>query len=168
MEELVAIARQQLERVKALCAQLGLKYVELGRQLMGVGIAIGFGPADYVILAVVGGGSENQISITSGILKDIKQDRLAALEAANHFNQNNTAYPVYLHDAEIGWALIMQLRFPIELLLHAPEHFSNYIRGAPHIVIQYRSTIAERWDLEGQPWSWTEEDIRALFTRSML
>lgn len=168
MDELVALAKQQLERVKVLCAQSGLKYVDLPPEFVGVGIAIGFGQSDYVILSILGGGSENQLMITSGILTDIKRDRLAALEAANHFTQNNTAYPVYLHDAEIGWALLVQQTHPIELLLDVPQYFNNCVRALPRVVIEYRKAIPEKWDLGGRPWEWTPEDHKSLLIRSMM
>jgi len=135
---------------------------------MGVGIAVGFGQVDYVILSILAGGNENQLMITDGILKDIKRDRPAALEAANHFTQSNTAYPVFLHDADAGWALIMQQTHPIELLIGVPQFFSDCLRALPLTVMEYRRTVAERWDLGGQPWSWTPEDHAALLTRSML
>jgi hypothetical protein len=102
------------------------------------------------------------------VLKNINQDRLAALSAANHFNQNNTAYPVFLHDAEAGWALITQQTYPIELLLGAPDYFRNCVRALPRVVIEYRKVVAEKWELEGQPWAWTSEDQDALLSRSML
>src|SRR3954470_21566666 len=108
MDELIELAKQQLERVKVLCAQSGLKYQELAPTFMGGGVAVGFGETDYVILSIAGGGNENQLLVTSGVLNDIRQDRLLALEAANHFTSNNTAYPVFLHDAEVGWALLVQ------------------------------------------------------------
>jgi hypothetical protein len=167
MEEL-DLAVQQLERIKVLCTQSGLKYLELAAQFIGVGIAIGFSEVDYSILSVMGGGNENQLMITSGILNEINQDRLAALEAANYFNQSNTAYPVFLHDAQIGWALIMQQTYPIELLLDVPQYFSNCVRALPQVVVEYRNTIAEKWDLGGRAWSWTEEDHHALLIRSMM
>ena len=94
MDELVALAQQQLERVKVPCTQSGFKYLDLPPEFVGVGIAIGLSETDYVVLSVMGGGGEEQLMTTSGILNDITQDRLGALEAANHFNQSNTAYPV--------------------------------------------------------------------------
>ncbi|WP_305784541.1 hypothetical protein [Symbioplanes lichenis] len=168
MDEIIAPARHQLERIKALCLRTNLKYVDLPSQFVGVGIAIGFGEADYVILSILAGGNENQLMITDGILKNIRRDRVAALEAANHFNQNNTAYPVYLHDADAGWALIMQQTHPIDLLLDVPQYFSSCVRTLPVAVTEYRRTIAEKWDLGGHPWSWTPGDHEALLTRSML
>ena len=167
-DEIVALARQQLERIKALCTQTGFRYADLPSQFMGVGMAIGFGPADYVILSILAGGNENQFMITDGILKYIDRDRVAALEAVNHFTQRNTAYPVFLHDADAGWALIMQQTLPIDLLLDVPPFFSSCVRTLPVVVKEYRQTVAEKWDLGGQPWSWTPADHNALLTRSML
>lgn len=168
VEEIIALAKQELERVKALCVRAGFTYVDLPSQFMGVGIAIGFGQVDYVILSILAGGNENQLMITDGILKDIKRDRSAALEAANHFNQNNTAYPVFLHDADAGWSMIMQQTHPIELLHSVPQFFGSCVRALPLAVREYRKTIADKWDLGGQPWSWTPEDHVALLIRSML
>jgi hypothetical protein len=169
MNELIALAVQQLERVKVLCTQSGLKYTELNPTFMGAGIAIGFSETDYVILSVTGGGNENQLLITSGVLNGIRQDRMLALEAANFFTSNNAAYPVYLHDAELGWALLMQQTFPVELMLDVPSFFVNFcVKGLPQVVVQYRQTIAEKWDLGGRPWQWTPEDHSVLLIRSMM
>lgn len=169
MDELIALATQQVERVKVLCTQSGLKYAELAPTFMGAGIAIGFGETDYVILSVAGGGNENQLLITSGVLNDITQDRATALEAANYFTSNNSAYPVYLHDAEVGWALLMQQTFPVELLLDVPAFFVNFcVKALPQVTVSYRQTIAEKWDLGGRPWQWTAEDHNGLLIRSMM
>lgn len=169
MDEMTELARQQIERVKVLCDQSGLKYNELGPVWMGAGIAIGFGETDYVVVSVGGGGNENQLLITSGVLNDIKRDRVMALEAANHFTSNNSAYPVYLHDAEVGWALLMQQTFPVELALDVPAFFVGFcVKALPQVVIDYRQTIAEKWDLGGRPWQWTSEDLNALLMKSML
>lgn len=168
MDELVALAKQQLERVKVLCSQSGLNYLELAPTFMGAGVVVGFGETDYVILSVGGGGNENQLLITSGILTGIKQDRSVALEAANYFTSNNSAYPVYLHDAEVGWALLMQQTLPVELLLDVPAFFVNCVKALPQMTISYRQTIAEKWDLGGRPWQWTSEDHKGLLIRSMM
>lgn len=169
MEELTALAAQQLERIKVLCTQSALKYVELDPTFMGAGVAIGFSETDYVILSVAGGGNENQLLITSGVLNDIHRDRGPALESGNYFTSNNSAYPVYLHDADAGWALLMQQTFPVELMLDVPSFFVNFsVKALPQVVVQYRQTIAEKWDLGGRPWQWTPEDHNSLLIRSMM
>jgi hypothetical protein len=169
--DLIALATQRLERVKVLCTQSGLQYAELAPTFMSAGVAVGFSQTDYVILSIIGGGNGNEdhLLITSGILNAIKQDRLVALEAANYFTSTRTAYPVYLHDAPIGWALLMQQAFPIALLQDAPWFFDKFcVRALPQVISEYRSTIVERWDLGGRPWEWTAEDRDALLLRSGL
>jgi hypothetical protein len=168
MDELTALAAQQLERVKALCSQIGLKYVELPAQFMGVGIAIGFGETDYTILSIMGGGSESHLMTTSGILKDINRSRETALQRVNRFNQQNTAYTVYLHDAEAGWSLLVQHTAPIEVFLDVPGYLNALVRGLPMAVQEFRQQLAEEAELGGQPWSWTAQDQSELLLRSML
>lgn len=167
MEELIALAKSQLGRIKALCAQVGLNYVELRDDVFGAGVGIGFGEAGYVILSVMGGGGESKLMITSGILKDIQRDRLAALNACNSFTSANTLFPVYLHDAQNGWSLLMQLTYTIDLLLDNPEYFSLVVRTTLQMTAQHRAEIAEKYDLGGQPWQWTAEDLGMLLTKSL-
>jgi hypothetical protein len=168
VDELIALANAQLERVKVLCSQAGFTYVDLPSELVGVGVAIGFGQNDYVVLSVMGGGSESHLMITSGVLNNIAENRVDALSAANYFTQSNTGLPVFLHDAAAGWALILQVTLPIEVLLDVPSYFSALVRGMPGVVSEYRATIAERWELGGQPWTWTPEDHKSLLIRSMM
>lgn len=167
MEEMIALAKSQLGRIKVLCAQVGLKYVELPDEMFGAGVGVGFGEAGHVILSVMGGGNESGLMITSGILKDIKQDRLAALNACNSFTSGNIQFPVYLHDARNGWSLLMQLACPIDLLLDNPEYFSVIVRTTPQIAAQHRAEIAEKYDLGGRPWQWTAEDLNMLLAKSL-
>jgi hypothetical protein len=167
VEELIALAKSQLGQIKALCAQVGLKYVELPDDVFGPGVGIGFGEAGYVVLSVMGGGNEGKLMITSGILKDIKQDRLTALTACNALTSGNTLFPVYLHDARNGWSVLMQLTYTINLLLDNPEYFSLVVRSTPQMAAEHRAEIAEKYDLGGQPWQWTAEDLSMLLTKSL-
>ena len=77
-------AAQQLRMIEMLCTQIGLKYVDIPPQTFGLGIGIAFGESDYVVLTIMGGGAEGQVMITSGKLNEVRQDRLAALNAANY------------------------------------------------------------------------------------
>jgi hypothetical protein len=168
VDELAALANAQLDRVKVLCSQMGFTYVDLPPEMFGVGVAVGFGQNDYVVLSIMGGGSESHLMITSGILNDIAQSRVDALAAANHFTQNNSGLPVFLHDASVGWALLLQVTLPIEVLLDVPAYFSALVRGMPGVVTEYRATVAERWELGGRPWTWSPEDHKSLLIRSMM
>lgn len=167
MDELIALAKSQLGRIKALCSQVGLKYIELPDDVFGAGIGVGFGETGNVVLSVMGGGSEGKLMITSGILWDIKQDRLAALNACNSFTSGNTLFPVYLHDAQNGWSLLMQLTYTIDLLLDNPDYFDLVVRSTPQMAAQHRAEIAEKYDLGARPWQWTAEDLSMLLSKSL-
>ena len=167
-DEMTALAAQQLERVKTLCSQIGLKYLELPAQFVGVGIAIGFGETDYTILSIMAGGSERHLMTTSGILKDIHRDRVAALRIVNRFNQQNTAYTVYLHDAEAYWSLLVQHTAPVEVFLDVPSYLNALVRGLPMAVQDFRRQLTQEPELGGQPWSWTAQDHNELLLKSML
>jgi hypothetical protein len=166
--DLADVAKQQLNRIKIPLKHAGLKYLEIPNDLFGAGIAVAFGQADYVILSVMAGGLEGQLLLTCGILKDIEHNRLEALEACNKFNQSNTAYPVFLHDAEIGWAVIMQQTHPIEVLLDSPDYLLTLVRSLPQIARQYRGTLAENPNVGGQPWVLDDKDVNSLLIRSMM
>jgi hypothetical protein len=168
IDEMIASANSQLGRIKALCARVGLQYVELADGMFGVGAGIGFGEAGYVILSIMGGGNESKLMITSGILKDIKQDRLAALTACNSFTRENTLFPVFLHDAQNGWSLLVQLTYTVDLMLDNPEYFELVVRTTPKIAAQHRAELAEKYDLGGRLWQWTGEDVTMLLAKSLV
>jgi hypothetical protein len=168
VDEMIALAAQQLERVKVLCSQIGLTYVDLPPFFMGCGIAIGFGETDYTILSILAGGSESQLMATSGLLRDIHKDRGAALLAVNRFNQQNSSYTVYLHDAEAGWSLLVQRTTPIEVFLDSPSYLSGLVRGLPSAVGEMREQIAQETALGGRPWRWEPQDHNDLLIRSLL
>ena len=165
---LLGECQRQMDRVVALLSQLGLRYVQIPRVLFGVGVGIGFSRTDFVVVSILGGGAENQVMITSGILKDITQDRVAALEAANSLTRNNTAYPVFLHDAQAGWSMLMQTSLPIPVVLNNPQYLDVVVQGLPGLAEECRATIAERWPLEGVAWEWTDGDLDGLLIRSLI
>lgn len=168
MDELIALAKGQLGRINALCAQVGLKYAEIPDSFMGAGVGVAFSETDYVVLSVLGGGSEGKLMITCGLAKDIKQDRLAALDASNTFTRNNSIFPVFLHDAKDTWSLLMQLTYTVDLLLDNPDYFEMVVRTTPQVAAQHRAELAEKYDLGGQPWRWTPEDLGLLLLKSLL
>jgi len=168
MDEFTALASLQLERVKALCSQIDLTYTEMPTPIIGVGvgIAIGFSEIDYTICSILAGGNESHLMLTSGILKDITQSREIALPIVNRFNQQNSSYTVYLHDAEAGWSLLVQRATPIEVFLDSPAYLGGLARGLPIEVQKFRTELAQESTLGGQPWNWS--DRNDLLTRSML
>lgn len=165
--DLADIAKRQLNRIRVALNEGGLKYLDIPNDLFGAGIAVAFSQTDYVILSVMAGGMESQLLLTSGILKDIARDRLEALEVCNNFNKSNTAYPVFLHDAEVGWAVILQQTQPVEVLLDSPDYLITLVQSLPQIAGQYRGTLADS-RLGGQPWAFDDEDVNSLLIRSMM
>jgi hypothetical protein len=168
LDDVTDIAKQQLNRIKVALGQASLKYVDIPNDLFGAGIAVAFGQTDFVVLSVMTGGMEGQLLLTCGILKDIERDRLEALDACNNFNKSNTAFPVFLHDAEVGWAVILQQTHPVEVLLDSPDYLITLVRSLPQIARQYRETLGTRPSLGGRPWAFDDEDVNSLLIRSMM
>lgn len=170
MDDLLGLAKSQMNRVKGLCAQVGLKYADLPEHFMGAGIGVAFGETDYVVLSVMAGGMESKLMITSGVVKDIKRDnRLAVLDACNNLTQGNTMFPIFLHDAEASWDVLIQLTYPVDLLLASPQFFDMIVRTVPQVTTMRRGELAEKHaGIGGEPWRWTAEDLRILLTVSML
>jgi hypothetical protein len=166
-EDLLAAAKVALERIKSLTAQVGLKYVELPEAPVGVGIAVAFGGTQYVVLSVMGGGNEGQLNITSGILRDIQQDRVTALGLCNGMVRDNPAYPIYLHEAPMGWDILVANLFSIRLLFESPTFFANAVRALPLVADSVRPKFWEA-NLGGQPFNWNTEDLNRLLLVSML
>jgi len=167
MDDLLSAARATLEKIKTLTTQVGWTYVELPEFLPGVGIAVGFGPTRYTVLSVMGGGSEGQLNVTAGVLRDIRQDHLSALTLCNGLVRDNPAYPVYLHEAEIGWDILVSNIFPVSLLINNPAFFVNSVKALPMMADTVRPEFAEA-NLGGRPFNWDTEDQQRLFIESMM
>jgi hypothetical protein len=146
---------------------VSLKFVELEPAIFGVGIAVGFGDNDFVVMAIAGGGSENQVSLSCGVLRDVRQDRLLVLHECNRLTQNNPAYPFYLHDAEIGWDVLTTVTFPLNLLLDTPKFLGGVLRGLPQVAAEGRTQLLSE-EVGGLPYAWDRNDLQRLLLRSLL
>jgi hypothetical protein len=165
-EDLLAAARATLERIKILTTQVGLKYVELPESPVGVGIAVPFGGTQYTVLSVMAG-MEGKLNIASGILRDIQQDRLTALDLCNGMIRDNPAIPIYLHDAPMGWDILVPILFPIHVFFESPTFFANIVRALPLMADKARPKFLEA-RLGGQPFNWDIENLNRLLAVSML
>ena len=161
-------ASRQLERVKLLVHQVGLKYIELPAGPFAVGVAVAFGETDYDVLSVGAGGNENQLAITCGVLRDIDQDRQAALDACNSKTRDCPAYPFYLHDASAGWDINVQQLFPVDLLTGEPQFFYNSVRNLPIVTERAREEFATDQSFGGTPYRLNDEDLTRLLIRSSM
>jgi hypothetical protein len=157
----------QMTRIKAALDQLGLRFLDLGTLVIAAGVGIAYGQNDYLVLSVSAGGSEGVLNLTSGVLKDVRQDRLAILNICNKLTRDNPAYPVFLHDAEAGWDVLMQQRLLTDLLLADLSTFKSLIELLPRAAQSARAKFAEA-NLGGQMYTWTNDDIRRLLLRSVM
>jgi hypothetical protein len=134
---------------------------------LGVGIAMSWGETAFLVLTVLGYGNENHLYLTCGALRDIQQDRLSALDACNRLHQADASSTFYLHDAELGWDILAQQTFPVQLLLDVPQFFANSCSNLPIVTEQGRKQFGDR-NLGGSPYRWNSEDLQRLFIRSMM
>ena len=160
-------ARDQMERVKGLVAQVGLRYDDLLAVPVGVGIGVAFDEARFLVLSVLGGGSESQLLLTAGVAHDIVDDRLAGLEFCNGHTCANAAFPCVLHRADDGTDVLVQQRYPIEMLVRAPDYFAAMLNVLPAYAQQVRADLAAETALGGTGYRWPG-DVDRLLRRSLL
>jgi hypothetical protein len=155
-----------IEEVSRVLTQAGLSYVDPPPFTMGKGVAVGWSEDHYAMLSV-GMFAEQQLNITYGVLRNIDQNREAALEYCNLHNQSVAAYPVYLHDAANGWDILQQNVLPMQVLRDAPQFvIGYYLSGSSEVVDSLRTAAVER-GLGGQPYRWGEEDVGRLLAKSL-
>jgi hypothetical protein len=156
-----------LNEIRQTLTRAGLKYVDADRFVMGGGVAVAWSETFFVMLSVANFLDE-QLNITYGVLRNINQDRLAALEYCNLHNQNFSAYPAYLHDAENGWDILQQNVLPLQILRESPQFVLGfYLGGSSQIVDDLRAKATEV-GLGGEPYRWNEEDVNRLLAKSLM
>ncbi|WFE53889.1 hypothetical protein [Micromonospora sp. WMMD1155] len=165
--DLLQLARRQLEQTKNALTNIGLEYVELGPFVMGVGVAVPYGPTDYVVISISGGGSESVLNLTSGVLQDVPRDPLPILSVCNDITRDNPTFPHFLHDAEAGWAVLVQHRTLATVLYDAPALMRVVVENLPVVARDSREKLAAA-GVVGRPYAWNSEDANHLLIRSMM
>ncbi|MEH0935828.1 hypothetical protein [Micromonospora psammae] len=166
VDDYLAPARPTLARTLQIVSGAGLRYVDLGEGIVGVGAAVPFGPEAFSVVSVAAGGNEGTVNLTIGVLKDVRQDRLAVLDECNSLTQDNAAYPYYLHDAEIGWDVLLQVRLPITVVNAVPAYFLALLQQLPGYSDKGREKISAV--VGGKPYQWNQEDCQRLLLRSLM
>lgn len=167
MEQLLNLARQQLEQAKTALTKIGLKYVELDPFVMGVGVGVPFGPSDYVVISVSGGGNESMLNVTSGVLQDLPQDPLKILTICNELTRDNPTFPHFLHDAQAGWAVLVQHRALATVLYDVPGMMQVIVENLPVIARECREKLTAA-GVAGRPYDWNATDANHLLVRSLM
>lgn len=167
-QEFHGAAQRSLDRLKHVVGgTLGLSFLELDPAMFGVGIAVGFGDTDFIELVVAGGGNENSVTLSCGVLRSVRQDRLLVLHECNRLTQDRPAYPFFLHDAEIGWDVHVATGFPLPLLLNTPDFLGMMIRGLPQVAAAGREQLLAE-GVGGVPYRWERNDLQQLLLRSLM
>lgn len=156
-------AVEQLDRVKA---ALTVDFTDLGHALVGVGVGVRSADGDFLVLSVAAGGSEHTLNLTAGLLKDVEHDRLAVLDVCNSLTRDNAAYPMFLHDAEAGWDIVVQQRYPVDLLVRSPRLLAELATDLPVVAAAGRARCRQA-GVVGEPYTWPDDGKRLLF-RSLL
>lgn len=156
-----------VDRVRALVeGPLGLRTQSLDPGPLGVGFGVGFGDTDFVVVSAAGG-NDQHVSLTCGVLRDVRRERLLVLDACNRITQNRAAYPVFLHDAEIGWDVLLQTSFPLQVVLDAPGYAKAMLVGLPEVAAEARGQLLAG-GVGGVGYRWEPADLQRLLVRSMM
>lgn len=161
----LALAVRQLGKIKNLLGEAGLTYVDLGEGFNCAGVGLTWGEAHWAVVSVAAGGLENAVTITVGVLKDVTQDRPTVLDACNAMTRDNPTYPVFLHDAQKGSDILMQLQLPIDLMLKNPDYFRANLEHLPQYA-ELRRPDLQKAGIDGGEYTWNDEDRRRLLIRS--
>ncbi|MCZ7474148.1 hypothetical protein [Micromonospora sp. WMMC273] len=167
MDHLLDLARQQLEHVKSALTKIGLRYTELDPFVMGVGVGVPFGPQEYVVISVSGGGNESVVNVTSGVLEDLPQGPLKILTVCNSLTRDNPIFPHFLHDAQAGWAVLVQHRAPAVVLYDVPGMMQVIVENMPVVARKSREKLTEA-GLTGRALDWNQADAYHLLIRSLI
>jgi hypothetical protein len=159
-------AVQQLGRIKKALARLGIKFFELNRDVFGAGVGVARDGEGFMVLSV-SGPAAGILNITVGILKNVSHERLRLLELCNSLTRDNTAFPVYLHDAPDGWDVHVQQRYLIDLLEEKPWFFRACVENLPATAETARVKFQEA-GIAGEPYARNISDAQRLLIRSLV
>lgn len=95
------------------------------------------------------------------------RDSSVVLNACNDLTGNNPAFPTFLHDAEIGWDVLIQNSFPVQLLVDVPEFFFSCVSALPSAANDARVTLVDL-GIGGNPYRWNKHDVDRLFVCSFV
>lgn len=166
MDDLIAAARPTLARVVELLRQHSIKVTPLPDAFIGVGAAVGWSDLSFCVVSVAAGGNESIVNLTIGVIKDVQQDRLTVLDACNRLTRDNAAYPYFLHDAEAGWDVLLQVRLPLGVVVNSSEYFLALVHQLPAMGVGVRNDLQSV--LGGTPYGWSDADLNRLLLRSLL
>jgi len=167
MRELMGQAPTTLGQITALLHVLDVMYAPLPDAPAGLGVAVSFEESGFEVISVLGPPNDLNVSLTVGIAKDVPQDRLALLDFCNSHTKAWSAFPVYLHDAPDGWDVVLQVNYPVQVLVDIPPFFMSMLQGVLDVGNHVRRSFVDA-GLGGQPYEWGPDDTLRLLHRSTM
>ncbi len=166
MEEMRAACVVQLDRIRALAPRCGFRPVTLPDSFRGAHLAIVLDESVYVALSLEFG--MDVLFVTSGVLRDVTDDRLTALQACNALTRSRPAFPCFLAPADgpYGSDVILQQGHPLSLVHEAPGFFKFSVETMSSVTAKMRERL-ESEGLGGAPYRWNDEDIHRLTIRAL-
>ena len=166
MDEHFQESQITLNRLTNTLDRLGIKYVAIPN-MFGRSVAISYGGHDIVMLSVCGPPGHNAVQIVSPILKDLERNRPLILEECNRRTSGNPSFPVFLHDAEAGWAMLTAVATAAQLMVDTPMYFRGLIEHLPTVAAEIRHE-ARSAGIVGTEFGWEIEDLKNLAIRSVM
>lgn len=158
-------AEATLQGAKLLLDQAGLNYVDVP-SMFGRSVALSWGDENFVLVSVAGPPNDHSVFLTCPVLGELEQNRTLLLEQCNYFTWSNPAFPVFLHDAEEGWAVLVATSDPAAVFHQVAGLLVSKIqgiRGAASVIRQGFLDAGAR----GSLWEWRSDHLSSLATRSV-
>jgi hypothetical protein len=155
-------AHVRLGRIKMLVDRAGIRYITLAETSWSLGVAVAWGETDIIVVSIPTG-TPHYAYFTQGLLKNVVQDRLAALEGANNRTCENPEFPVFLHDADNGWDILLQQTYPVQLLTEVPAFFESRLQTT-EVAASIRAELQP--SLGGTPYRFEDTDLARLLMRA--
>ncbi|HXB16034.1 MAG TPA: hypothetical protein VNV44_09865 [Solirubrobacteraceae bacterium] len=181
MNDSLGEARIEMGRLRGVLEQLGLKYVALTDQPLGLGIGLQWaneGDADRIVVVSIPESSRETVYLTSGVMKDVRQDvRNAVLEVCNRWVSQRPFFPAFLQEipelpgdhgimGERGLAVLIKVSLPVEAFVQMPRFFNAVLPGVPLAAEKLRIELSTQAEPQGRPYQW--KDLDRLLARSFL
>lgn len=167
-EQAQAENRAMIDHLGQLLDGIGLQYSSLEPHWTGGGHVLAFAE-DIVAAVTVNMSLGGQFSITYGVGRDLPRERCEILEICNRHNQNMTAYPIHLHDADAGWDVLLTLTYPIQLFVSEPAFIEGFsLNASLGDVVRDVRTAFEEAGMPLVPYRWNSEDASRLQMRALI
>jgi hypothetical protein len=157
-------AKEQIDAVRQWAVERGYACSPLPSHAGCANLGIPLGETSFAALSIMPG--TPSLYLTAGVLHEIRENRRAALEAANSWTRGNPDFPCFFADAPDGGDLIIQVKFPLQVLNDAPDFVQWCIENLELVTSRLRDTATDL-GVGGQPFRQVDGDIQRLLVRGL-